>query len=67
VQQMLIDSGAEISLIAKDMLPKNTKLGKPVWVEGVGDRSQLYQTALVTISIRSIQTPVLMQWLLPHI
>jgi len=60
VSRMLIDSGADISLIARNMLPKATRLGKPIWVEGVGDRSQLYRTAKVRVTIRGVQTEVLM-------
>lgn len=60
VQRMLIDSGAYISLIAQDMLPSTAKLGKPVWVEGVGKQSQLYKTAEIPVTIQGVTTEVLM-------
>ena len=60
VSRMLIDSGADISLIAKDLVPEAVRTGKPVWVEGVGKRSQFYQTAQVPVTISGKQTEVLM-------
>jgi len=60
VQRMLVDTGADISLIASDMVPHKTKLGKPIWVEGVGKQSQLYQTAEVPVTIQGVTEKVLM-------
>ena len=60
VKRMLIDTGADISLIAMDMLPRSAKLGKPVWVEGVGKQSQLYKTAQVPVTIQGVTETVLM-------
>jgi len=60
VNRMLIDTGADISLIAEDMLPRATQLGKPVWVEGVGKQSQLYKTAQIPVTIQGVTTEVLM-------
>lgn len=47
-------------MIAEDLVPEAVRIGKPVWVEGVGKQSQLYQTATVPVTIAGKQTEVLM-------
>jgi len=49
---MLVDSGADVSLIADDLLPAGTKRETPIPVEGVGKNAKLYDTAQVPITIQ---------------
>jgi len=52
VKRMLVDSGANISLIAEDLVPEGTIKGDTVTVEGVGDQLQKYHTADIPITIK---------------
>ena len=51
VSRILVDSGADISIIADDLLPADTRREQPIAVEGVGKNTKLYDTAQVPVTI----------------
>lgn len=59
VQKMLVDTGADLSLLAEDLVPAGTKMLEPVWVEGIGEQLQLYDTAKVPFNIMGKSTQLL--------
>ena len=56
IGETLIDTGADMSLVAEDLVPPGTQMSKSVWVEGVGDQLQLYQTAKLPVTIMGQKT-----------
>jgi len=52
VKRMLVDSGADVSLIAEDLVPEGTVREAPIPVEGVGKHTKMYDTAHVPITVQ---------------
>lgn len=49
--QVLMDSGADLSVISENLLPADHKQCWPVLVKAVGNQARLYQTALIPAQI----------------
>ena len=49
--QVLMDSGADLSVISETLLPTDHKQCWPVIVKAVGNQAKLYQTALIPAEI----------------
>ena len=52
VESMLLDSGADISIVAEHLVPKSIPYCDTVTVVGVGGQQNSYKTALVPITIK---------------
>lgn len=51
VEDILIDSGAAVSVLASDLLPTNFKREDRVWLAGFGGSPCLYETSMVDVNL----------------
>ena len=51
VEDILIDSGAAVSVLASDLLPTNFKREDRVWLAGFGGSPCLYETSMVDVTL----------------
>ena len=50
MSDILLDTGAAVSIVARDLLPNNYTRGEPICLEGFGGAPAMYETSIMPVS-----------------